>query len=126
MLKDKLAKDAKWGQTQTSMLSNKGRDPRRTNVGFDQVSKVPLDWSMERCEEAKKAKQVAQSKQGKHINITRSGERCISNTLTPRRCISQVVTSKETLGGKDVTTQAQAHEGHEAWQSQDLERLTWR
>ena len=28
------------------MLSNKKRCPRRTNVGLDQVSIVPMDWSM--------------------------------------------------------------------------------
>ena len=39
MLKDKLAKDTKWGQT--SMLSNKKGCPRRTNVGLDRVSMVP-------------------------------------------------------------------------------------
>ena len=32
---------------QTSMLSNKKGCPRKTNVGLDQVSLVPLDWSME-------------------------------------------------------------------------------
>ena len=29
-----------------NMLSNKRVCPRRTNVGLDQVSIVPLDWSM--------------------------------------------------------------------------------
>ena len=29
------------------MLSNKKGCPRKTNVGLDQVSLVPLDWSME-------------------------------------------------------------------------------
>ena len=43
--KDKLGKDAKWGQT--NMLSNKRGCPRRANVGLDQVSIVPLDWSMD-------------------------------------------------------------------------------
>ena len=61
---------------------------------------------MQRCKEAKKAKRVAQSKQGKHINIGRSEEKCESSATTPQRCISQVVTSKGTLGGKDVTIQA--------------------
>ena len=32
---------------QTSMLSNKRGCPRRTNVGLDRVSIVPLDWSMD-------------------------------------------------------------------------------
>ena len=50
---------------------------------------------------AKKAKRVAQ---GKHINITRGGERCKVSAPTPQRCISQVVTSKQTLGGTDVAT----------------------
>ena len=39
MLKNKLAKDAKQGQT--NMLSNKMGCPRKTNVGLDQVSIVP-------------------------------------------------------------------------------------
>ena len=43
-----------------------------------------------------------------------------------RRCKLSTPTSKQTLGGMDVTTRAQAHEGHKAWQSLDLERLTWR
>ena len=43
--KDKLGKDTKRGQT--NMLSNKRGCPRRTNVGLDQVSIVPLDWSMD-------------------------------------------------------------------------------
>ena len=50
-----LTKRAERGQTkhalhmkgQTSMLSNKIGFPRRTNVGLDRVSIVPLDWSMD-------------------------------------------------------------------------------
>ena len=61
---------------------------------------------MQRCIKAKKAKQVAQSKEGKHINIARNGERCVSSTLTPQRYISQVVTPNQSLRGMDVTTQA--------------------
>ena len=45
MLKDKLSKGAKWGQT--NMLSNKIGHSRRTNVGLDWVSIVPRDWSMD-------------------------------------------------------------------------------
>ena len=45
MLKEKLAKDAKQGQT--SLLSNKRGCPKRTNVGLDRVSIVPLNWSMD-------------------------------------------------------------------------------
>ena len=45
MLKDKLANDAKRGQT--SILSNKRGCHRRTNIGLDLVSIVPLDWSMD-------------------------------------------------------------------------------
>ena len=41
MLRDKLVKDDKRGQT--SMLSNKRGCPRRRNVGSDRVSIVPLD-----------------------------------------------------------------------------------
>ena len=93
MLKVKLSKGAKWGQT--NMLSNKRWCPRRTIVGLDRVSIIPLDWSMDdtqthawkcrqackRCKKAKKAKQAAQNKQGKHVNIARSGERaCIKQT----------------------------------------------
>ena len=122
MLKDKLAKDAKRGKT--NMLSTrKGKRicyqtkmgcPKRTNVGLDQVSIVPWDWSMDdtrtysmqRCKEAEKAKRVAQSKQGKHINIAWSRETCVSSTPTPRRCITQVVTSKWSTRGTYVTTQA--------------------
>ena len=45
-----------------------------------------------------------------------------------------MVTSKQALGGTDVTTQAsglkdwqaQAYRGHKAWQSLDLDRQTWR
>ena len=54
--------------------------------------------------EAKKAKRVEQSKQGKHINITWGGERCESGTPTPWRCISQTVTSKQTLEETDIAT----------------------
>ena len=61
---------------------------------------------MQRCKGVKKAKWVAQSKQGKHINIAQSGGRYVSSTPTPQRCISQVVTSKQTLGGMVVTMQA--------------------
>ena len=36
---------------------------------------------MQRCKEAKKAKRVAKSKEGKHKNVTQSGERvCIKKT----------------------------------------------
>ena len=49
------------------MLSNKRGCPRRTNIGLVQVSIDPLDWSIDDtrkqiCEEAKKAKWVAQNK----------------------------------------------------------------
>ena len=74
--------------------------------------------------EARKAKRVAQSKQGKHIKVMQSGERCVPSTQTPRGCISQMVTPNQSLGGMDATTQAQAHGGRKAWQSVDLERLT--
>ena len=80
---------------------------------------------MERRKEAKKAKRVAQSKQGKHINIAQSEEGCEPVTPTPWGCISQVVTPKQTIGGTDVTTQALAHGGHKGRQSY-LERLTCR
>ena len=49
---------------------------------------------------------VAPSKKGKHINIAQSGERHESSTPTPRRCISQVATPNQSLGGMDATTQA--------------------
>ena len=54
------------------------------------------------------------SKQDKHINITQSGEKCVSNTPTPQGYNSQVVTSNQSLRGIDVTTQEQAHGGHKA------------
>ena len=78
---------------------------------------------MQRCKEAKKAKWVAQSKQGKHNIIAQSGERCASSTPTSQRCVSQAVTSKQASGPKD--RQAQAHEGQKEWQSLDLDRQTW-
>ena len=92
-----------------------------------------MQASVQRYKEAKKAKRVAQSKQGKHVNVAWSGERCASRTLTPWRCISQVVTSKQALEGTDVTTQAsgpkyqqaQAYRRHKACQSLDLDRQTW-
>ena len=82
------------------------------------------------CKDAKKAKRVAPSKQGKHINITRSEERCESSTPTPWRCISQVVTSKQALAGTNANTQAsglkdqqaQTPGRYKAWQSLDLDR----
>ena len=48
------------------------------------------------------------------------------------RAHQQVVTSNQALGGTNITTQAsgpkdrqaQAHGGHKAWQSLDLERQT--
>ena len=67
---------------------------------------------MKKCKEAKKAKRVAQSKKGNHINIGPSKERRESSTPTPWRCISQMVTFEQNLGGTDVTLQAQAHRGH--------------
>ena len=54
---------------------------------------------------------MAKSKQGKHINITWSGEKCVPSTPTPQRCISQVVASKQTLGGTDATTQSKLPQG---------------
>ena len=65
-----------------------------------------MQASVQRCKDAKKIKRVAQSKQGKYIYITRSGERCESSTPTPRRCISQVVTPKQARGGMYATTQS--------------------
>ena len=66
---------------------------------------------MQRCIKAKKAKHVAQSNQGKHINNAWSGERCVSSIQTLRRCISQVVTSKQALGGTNATTQSKWPQG---------------
>ena len=40
-------KHVKHMKRQTNMLSNKRGCPRRANVGLDQVSIVPLDWSMD-------------------------------------------------------------------------------
>ena len=52
-----------------------------------------IQATVQRCKGVKKAKQVAQSKQGKHNNIAQNKERFKSSTPTPQRCISQVVTS---------------------------------
>ena len=40
-------KHVKHMKGQTSMLSNKWVCPRRKNIGLDQVSIVPWDWSMD-------------------------------------------------------------------------------
>jgi len=82
------------------------------------------------CKNAKKDKQVAQSKQGKHNIIAQSEERCVSSTPTSQRCVSQAVTSKQIERGTDATTQAsgpkdqqaQAHERHKTWKRLDLDR----
>ena len=52
MQRDELARRAKWGQT--SMLSNKRGCPKRTKVGLDRVSVVPLDWSTDDTRAIKK------------------------------------------------------------------------
>ena len=62
-----------------------------------------------RAKDARKKRKpngVAQSKQGKYINIAWSRERCVSSTPTPRRCISLVATPNQSLGGMDATAQA--------------------
>ena len=111
-------KHVKHTKRETNMLLNKRECHRRTNVCLNRMSIVPLEWNMDdtqthawickqackRCKEAKKAKWVTQSKQGKHINITQSREKCVSSTPTPRRCVSQVVTPKLALGRMDATT----------------------
>jgi len=87
---------------------------------------------VQRCKEEKKAKRVAQSKQGKHIH-TRSGERvCIKPTDTTEVYLTSGRIQQATRG-TDATTQAsglkdqqaQTHEGHKAWQSLDLDKQTW-
>ena len=45
MQRDTLTKRAKRGHTK--ILSNKRGCPRRTNVGLDWMSIVPLNWSMD-------------------------------------------------------------------------------
>ena len=100
------------------MLSNKRGCPRWINVGLDRVSIIPLDWSMDDISEqrlmnehvGKHAKmhkseesQTGSTKQEKQAH---SRERCVSSTPTPRRCISQVVTSKQALGGTNAATQS--------------------
>ena len=40
-------KNVKNTKRQTNMLSNKRGCPRRKNVGIDQISIVPLDWTMD-------------------------------------------------------------------------------
>ena len=71
----------------------------------------------------RKAKPVAQSKQGKHINITWSRERCVLSTPTPQRCISQVVASEQALGGTDVTTQSKLPKGSKSTSSQRAQSM---
>ena len=132
---------------QTNMFSNKKvvskedkcrfgssvHNSMRLECGRHTDSCMNMQASVQRCKEAKKVKRVAQSKQGKHINIIQSGEKGVSSTPTPGRCISQVVTSKQALGGTKVTTQAsgpkdrqaQANGGNKAWQSLDLDKQTW-
>ena len=75
---------------------------------------------------SKKSQTGGTSKQDKHINIPRSGEKCVSSTPTPWGCNLQVVTSNQSLRVMDATTQAQAHGWHKARKSLDLERLTQR
>ena len=125
-------KQRRQGEFANNILTKKAKHaikkigcPRRTNVGLDRVLIVPLDWSMDDTQthactcrhsckdakEAKKAKRVAPSKQGKNINIARSGERCESSTPTSQRCISQVVTPHQATRGMDVTIQVQAYGG---------------
>ena len=41
------AKNVKNTKRQRNVLSNKRGCPRRTNVGLDQMSIVPLDWIMD-------------------------------------------------------------------------------
>ena len=53
------------------MLSNKRGSPRRTNIGFDRVSIVPLGWSMDNMHE-----HVGKHAKGMH----RSKERQMGNT----------------------------------------------
>ena len=63
-----------------------------------------------------------------------SEEKCVSSTPTSQRCISRVVTSKQTTRGTDATTQvsglkdrqAQTHGAHKAWQSLNIDRQTLR
>ena len=50
--------------------------------------------SVQNCKEVKKAKRVAQSKQGKHNIIARSRKRCVSSTPTSQRCVSQAITKQ--------------------------------
>ena len=74
------------------------------------------------------AKQARQAYQHR----TEQRKVCIELINTPE-VFSQVVKFKQASGGMDVTTQAnglkdrkaQAHGGHKAWQSLDLDRQTW-
>jgi len=51
--------------------------------------------------------------------------RCVSHKwLHPNKPYEGQMQPHKASGPKD--RQAQAHEGHKAWQSLDLERLTWR
>ena len=76
MLRDKLVKDDKRGQT--SMLSNKRGYPRRTNVGLDQVSKFHWIgvWTTHR---------IMHEHVGKHAKMQRSKQSQMDGTKQPPR-----------------------------------------
>ena len=74
--------------------------------------------------EVKKAKRVAQSKQGKHNIIARSRKRCVSSTPTSQRCVSQAITKQmASKTGKYKPTEG-TKQG-KARQSHDLEKQLW-
>ena len=88
---------------------------------------------MQRCKETKRAKWVAQSKQGKHNIIAWSGGRYASSTPTSQRCVSEAVTSKHATRETDAakhkqvalkTNKLKPTEG-QAWQNLDLGKQTW-
>ena len=92
-------KHAKHMKRQTSMLSNKKGCPRRTNVGLDRVSIVPLDWNMDdtqthawtcrqACKDARKQrKQTSGTKQAWQATLHRA-EVCIQQTGTRGMCLT--------------------------------------
>ena len=85
-----------------------------------------------RAKMQRKAKWVAQSKQGKHIHTWSRERICIKQTDTTEVYLTSGRIQQATRG-TDATTQAnglkdqqaQTHEGHKAWQSLDLDKQTW-
>ena len=80
---------------------------------------------MQSCKEAKKAKRVAQSKHGKHINIARKRKVDIKHTNTTKVYLTNgdIKTSPRGDGCDHISTSPWWAQSR---QSLDLERLRWR